>query len=51
MHMRYNNNHKFKDGGPMKIYKAYKIRLYPNIEQSTIINKNTGSSRFIYNFF
>ena len=49
--MRYNNNHKFKDGGPMKIYKAYKIRLYPNIEQSTIINKNTGSSRFIYNYF
>ena len=35
----------------MNIYKAYKIRLYPNIEQSTIINKNTGSSRFIYNYF
>ena len=48
---RYNNNHKFKDGGSMNIYKAYKIRLYPNLEQSIIINNNLGSSRFIYNYF
>ena len=35
----------------MNIYKAYKIRLYPNLEQSIIINNNLGSSRFIYNYF
>ena len=51
MHMRYNNNHKFKDGGPMKIYKAYKLRLYPTIEQTILIHKNMGSCRFIYNYF
>ena len=51
MHMRYNNNRKFKDGGPMKIYKAYKLRLYPTIEQTILIHKNMGSCRFIYNYF
>ena len=35
----------------MNIYKAYKVRLYPNLEQSIIINNNLGSSRFIYNYF
>ena len=51
MHIRYNNNHKFKDGGLMKIYKAYKLRLYPNLEQTILISKNIGTSRFIYNYF
>ena len=35
----------------MKVYKAYKLRLYPTIEQIILINKNIGSSRFIYNMF
>ena len=51
MQIRYNNKHKFKHGGLMKIYKAYKLRLYPTIEQTILINKNIGSSRFIYNYF
>ena len=51
MHIRYNNNHKFKQGGPMMIYKAYKLRLYPTIEQTILISKNIGTSRFIYNYF
>ena len=51
MQIRYNNNHNIKDGGLMNIYKAYKLRLYPNLEQTILINKNIGSSRFIYNIF
>ena len=35
----------------MKIYKAYKFRIYPNYEQYGIIMQNIGSSRFIYNYF
>ena len=35
----------------MKIYKAYKLRLYPNLEQTILISKNIGTSRFIYNYF
>ena len=35
----------------MKIYKAYKLRLYPTIEQTILIHKNMGSCRFIYNYF
>ena len=34
----------------MKINKAYKFRLYPNIKQEELINKTIGSSRFIYNY-
>lgn len=34
-----------------KILKAYKFRLYPNVEQETLINKTLGCSRFIYNYF
>lgn len=35
----------------MKTYKAYKFRLYPNKEQSILINKTIGCSRYIYNHF
>jgi putative transposase len=41
-----------KGGELMKIInKAYKLRIYPNKEQSELINKTIGSSRFIYNYF
>ncbi|HIS90052.1 MAG TPA: helix-turn-helix domain-containing protein, partial [Candidatus Faecisoma merdavium] len=33
----------------MKIYKAYKFRLYPNKIQQHLINKTLGCTRFIYN--
>jgi len=33
------------------LLKAFKFRLYPNIEQTTLINKHLGSNRFIYNYF
>lgn len=29
--------------------KAYKFRLYPNIEQQLLINKTFGCTRLIYN--
>ena len=35
----------------MKIFKAYKFRLYPTKEQEILINKNIGSSRYVYNYF
>ena len=35
----------------MKVHKAYKFRLYPNKEQSILINKTIGCSRYIYNHF
>ena len=35
----------------MKILKGYVFRLYPNVEQETLINKTIGSTRFIYNNF
>ena len=31
------------------MYKAYKFRLYPDENQKTLINKNTGCARLIYN--
>ena len=34
-----------------KIYKAYKIRLYPNAEQYGLIMQNIGSARLVYNYF
>ena len=33
----------------LKIYKAYKFRMYPNEEQATILNSFLGTKRFIYN--
>ena len=36
-------------GDKMKIYKAYKFRLYPNKMQQELINKTLGCTRFIYN--
>ncbi len=29
--------------------KAYKYRIYPNLEQETLINKTFGCVRFVYN--
>jgi len=35
----------------MKIYKAYKFKLYPNNDQKELINKTLGCTRFIYNHY
>ena len=35
----------------MKVLKGYVFRLYPNVEQKTLINKTIGSARIIYNIF
>ena len=35
----------------MKIYKAYKFRLYPKEEQRILIHKTFGCSRFVYNYY
>lgn len=35
----------------MKIYRAYKFRLYPNEEQKTIINQTLGCTRSVYNHY
>lgn len=35
----------------MKIYRAYKFRLYPNEEQKTIINQTLGCARSVYNHY
>ena len=35
----------------MKIYKAYKYRLYPTEEQKVLIHKTFGCSRFVYNHY
>ena len=35
----------------MKIYRAYKFRLYPTEEQRILIHKTFGCSRFIYNYY
>ncbi len=35
----------------MLVNKAYKFRIYPNKEQSTLINKTIGCSRFVFNRF
>ena len=37
--------------GVMKIYKAYKFRMYPKKEQKRKLNSFLGVSRFIYNYF
>ena len=31
--------------------KAYKFRIYPNKEQTTLINKTIGCARFVFNYF
>lgn len=33
------------------MYKTYRLRLYPNKEQKTLICKTFGCVRFIYNYF
>lgn len=35
----------------MKIYKAYKFRMYPNDSQKKKLNSYMGTSRFIYNYY
>lgn len=35
----------------MKIYKAYKFRMYPNNEIKSKLNSFIGTSRFIYNYY
>ena len=35
----------------MKIYRAYKFRLYPTEEQRILIHKTFGCSRFVYNYY
>ena len=35
----------------MKIYKAYKFRLYPTNDQRGFINRTLGCKRFIYNYY
>ncbi|WP_374706101.1 helix-turn-helix domain-containing protein, partial [Brevibacillus reuszeri] len=31
------------------MHRAYKFRLYPNKEQTTLINKTIGCTRFVFN--
>ncbi|WP_164684981.1 RNA-guided endonuclease TnpB family protein, partial [Brevibacillus reuszeri] len=33
------------------MHRAYKFRLYPNKEQTTLINKTIGCTRFVFNHF
>ena len=35
----------------VKMYKAYKFRLYPNYEQRILLNKSFGCTRFVYNYY
>jgi putative transposase len=35
----------------MKRHKAFKFRLYPTVEQATLINKTIGCCRFVFNHF
>ncbi|WP_421103176.1 helix-turn-helix domain-containing protein, partial [Sporosarcina psychrophila] len=35
----------------MIINKAYKFRIYPDIEQQILIAKTIGCSRFVFNHF
>ncbi|MGD6804452.1 IS200/IS605 family element transposase accessory protein TnpB [Rossellomorea vietnamensis] len=35
----------------MNVKKTFKFRIYPNHEQTELINKTFGCSRFIYNYF
>ena len=35
----------------MKIYKAYKFRLYPTNDQRGVINRILGCKRFVYNYY
>ena len=35
----------------MKIYRAYKFRLYPTVDQRILIHRTFGCSRFVYNYY
>ena len=33
------------------VLKSFKLRLYPNLEQSSKLNKTLGCTRLVYNYF
>ena len=33
------------------MYKSFKFRIYPNEEQTVLLNKSFGCTRFIYNYY
>ena len=35
----------------MKLQMTYRFRIYPNVAQRELIEKNFGAYRFVYNFF
>jgi putative transposase len=38
-------------GGEKQMHQAFQFRLYPNEDQTTLINKSIGYSRFVFNHF
>jgi len=40
---------KYTNNKMKAILKTYKLRLYPNKEQETLLNKTFGCTRFLYN--
>ena len=45
--IKFKNNNK----GMVEMYIAHKFRIYPSDRQKTLINKNFGCSRFVYNYY
>jgi len=35
----------------MKIFKAYKVKIHPNIKQQKLLTKHFGCCRYVYNYF
>ena len=33
------------------MYKSFKFRIYPNEEQTELLNKSFGCTRFVYNYY
>ena len=40
-----------REGEEMLIYKTYKFRMYPDLEQVEKLNSFLGTKRFIYNYY